>query len=129
MIIEMAVTRPKTGPVMGGRTPVRVRPVGRTMSFEFARTAMSAAAARPGSEVLDPLAVHAMMSAVDPIAAVSVLAMVSSSVEPVTFGAVVGALGSRVAARFAVLALHGDGAVRVATPGYLTDASLIEAGR
>ena len=46
-----------------------------------------------------------------------------------TFGAVVGALGSRVAARFAVLALLGDGAVRVTTPGYLTDASLIEVGR
>lgn len=129
MIVETAAMPPKTGSVMGGRRPVRVRPVGRTMSFEFARTAMSAAAARPGSDILDPLAAHAMMSAVDPAAAVGVLAMVSSSVEPVTFGAVVEALGSRVAARFAVLALHGDGAVRVATPGYLTDASLIGAGR
>lgn len=128
MVLEMA-TRRKTGPVMGGRRPVRVRPVGRTMSFELARTAMSAAAARPGSDVLDPLAAHAMMSAVDPVAAVGVLGMVSSSVEPVTFAAVVEALGSRVAARFAVLALLGRGAVRVATPGYLTDASLIEARR
>lgn len=129
MVIEMVAARRKTGPVMGGRRLGGVRPVGRPMSFEFARMAMSAAAARPGSDVLDPLAAHAMMSAVDPIAVVAALALVACSGGSVTFGEVVEALGSRVAARFAVLALLGDGAVRVATPGYLTDASIVESGR
>lgn len=128
MVRQVVASRRKDAePAMDGARPVR--PVGRRMSFEFACAAMSAAAARPGSGVLDPLAAHAMMSGVDPFAAVVVLALISFSVEPVTFGAVVASLGSRVAARFAVLALIGRGAVRVATPGYLTDASVIEASR
>lgn len=126
---RVATRRMVAEQAMGGARPAEVRRFGRPLSFEFARTAMSAAAASPGSDVLDPLAAHAMMSAVDPLAAVVVLALVSCSEGPVTFGAVVASLGSRVAARFAVLALLGRGAVRVATPGYLTDASLIEARR
>ncbi|MBN8815993.1 MAG: hypothetical protein J0J06_11150 [Sphingomonas sp.] len=130
MVRERVATRRRDAkPTMDGSRPVEVRRIGRPLSFELARTAMSAAAARPGSDVLDPLAAHAIMSAVDSVAAVVVLALVSCSEGPVTFGAVVASLGSRVAARFAVLALLGRGAVRVATPGYLTDASLIEARR
>lgn len=130
MVRDMVATRGRVAePTMDGAGPVEVRRIGRPLSFEFARTAMSAAAARPGSDVLDPLAAHAMVSAIDPVAVVVVLALISCSEGPVTFGAVVASLGSRVAARFAVLALLGRGAVRVATPGYLTDATLIEAGR
>lgn len=124
-----ATARRVEKPAIGGVGPVVVRRMCRQMSFEVARSAMSAAAARPGSDVLEPLAAHALMSGFDPVAAVIVLALVSSSDGPVTFGAVVASLDSRVAARFAVLALLGDGAVRIATPGYLTDASLIEARR
>ncbi|NJR79170.1 hypothetical protein [Sphingomonas corticis] len=117
---QRGTERPERRPQAAG--PERV---GRAMMFEVGRTAMAAAAARRGSGVLDPLAAHALISEVDPVAAVRVLALLSGSADSLPFGDVAAALGSRVAARFAVLVLLGSGSVDVATPGYLTDASLI----
>lgn len=99
----------------------------RAMVFEQARRAMSATASEPGSGVLGPLVIHATLRPVGSFATEAVLALLGESAAPVPFDAVVAALGSRVAARFAVLELVGRGAVRVLTPGYLSGATLVEA--
>lgn len=99
----------------------------RAMVFEQVRQAMSATALEPESGVLGPLAIHATLRPIGSFATDAVLALLSGSAAPVPFDAVVAALGSRVAARFAVLELVGREAVRVVTPGYLSGATLVEA--
>ena len=99
----------------------------RAMVFEQARRAMSEPGSGSGSGVLGPLAIHATLRPIGSFATDAVLALLGESAAPVPFDAVVAALGSRVAARFAVLELVGRGAVRVLTPGYLSGATLVEA--
>ncbi|MFA5963594.1 MAG: hypothetical protein WC804_06215 [Sphingomonas sp.] len=129
MECEVATARPVTGlvPTMRASAKGVVERHYRAMAFEQVRQAMSATASEPGSGVLGPLAIHATLRPIGSFATDAVLALLRGSAAPVPFEAVVAALGSRVAARFAVLELVGREAIRVLTPGYLSGATLVEA--
>jgi len=125
----VAMPRPVTGPIPTMRAAANglVERHYRAMVFEQVRQAMSATASEPGLGVLGALAIHAMFRPIGSFATDAVLALLRGSAGPMPFDAVVSALGSRVAARFAVLELVGREAVRVLTPGYLSGATLVEA--
>lgn len=128
MECEVATSRPVAGlvPTMRASANGVVERHYSAMVFEQVRQAMSATASEPGSGVLGPLAIHATLRPIGSFATDAVLALLRGSAAPVPFEAVVAALGSRVAARFAVLELVGREAIRVLMPGYLSSATLVE---